>query len=83
MPLLSPLSSTSDSSFPRGYVGDPKATQEVLTCDGWLKTGDMLVMDGDGFLSVVDRKKELIKYKGFQGMSRRISALATLYSRVL
>ena len=48
-----------------GYVGDPKATQETLVSDGWLRTGDLCYIDGEGFLYVVDRIKELIKYKAY------------------
>lgn len=50
-----------------GYLGNPKATAETLTSDGWLKTGDVAVVDADGHFTVVDRRKELIKYNGFQG----------------
>ena len=51
----------------RGYVGNPQATAETITSDGWLRTGDIAVYDSEGFLTIVDRRKELIKYKGFQG----------------
>ncbi|CBI40069.3 unnamed protein product, partial [Vitis vinifera] len=50
----------------KGYVGDRKATRETLVSDGWLRTGDLCYIDGEGFLYVVDRLKELIKYKGYQ-----------------
>lgn len=50
----------------KGYFDDPAATAETLTEDGWLHTGDIARMDPDGYLWIVDRKKELIKYKGFQ-----------------
>lgn len=48
----------------RGYWEDPEATARVLT-DGWLHTGDIAVADDDGFLSLVDRMKDLIIVSGF------------------
>ncbi|XP_061366121.1 4-coumarate--CoA ligase-like 9 [Gastrolobium bilobum] len=50
----------------KGYVGDDKATVETLDSEGWLKTGDLCYFDSDGFLFIVDRLKELIKYKAYQ-----------------
>ncbi|XP_014627605.1 4-coumarate--CoA ligase-like 9 isoform X2 [Glycine max] len=52
-------------SIMKGYVGDPEATSATLV-DGWLRTGDLCYFDNEGFLYVVDRLKELIKYKGYQ-----------------
>ncbi|KAB5515894.1 hypothetical protein DKX38_026542 [Salix brachista] len=49
-----------------GYVGDPEATSTSLDPDGWLRTGDLCYIDDEGFVFVVDRLKELIKYKGYQ-----------------
>ncbi|XP_042501611.1 4-coumarate--CoA ligase-like 9 isoform X2 [Macadamia integrifolia] len=50
----------------RGYAGDAKATASTLDPEGWLKTGDLCYFDFDGFLFIVDRLKELIKYKAYQ-----------------
>lgn len=48
-----------------GYWGDPEATARVLTEDGWLRTGDVAVVDDDGNLYLVDRAKDLIIVSGF------------------
>ncbi|XP_022729604.1 4-coumarate--CoA ligase-like 9 isoform X2 [Durio zibethinus] len=50
----------------KGYVGDEKATAETLDSEGWLKTGDICYFDSEGFVYIVDRLKELIKYKAYQ-----------------
>ncbi|XP_024044973.1 4-coumarate--CoA ligase-like 9 isoform X2 [Citrus clementina] len=50
----------------KGYVGDDKATSETVHSEGWLKTGDLCYFDSNGFLFIVDRLKELIKYKAYQ-----------------
>ena len=51
----------------KGYLNNPCATMSSITPDGWFKTGDVAIRDDDGFYYIIDRKKELIKYKGFQG----------------
>ena len=48
-----------------GYFCNPAETQLVLSADGWFSTGDLARMDADGFFYIVDRKKDLILYGGF------------------
>ena len=59
----------------RGYLDRPEATAEVLVEDGWLRTGDVAYVDDDGYFYVVDRIKELIKYKGWQVAPADLEAL--------
>ncbi|CAK7328267.1 unnamed protein product [Dovyalis caffra] len=54
------------STVMKGYAGDPGATSATMEPGGWLRTGDLCYIDEEGFLFVVDRLKELIKYKGYQ-----------------
>jgi long-chain acyl-CoA synthetase len=49
----------------QGYWNDPEATRTALTDDGWLRTGDIAVVDDDGYLYLVDRAKDLIIVSGF------------------
>jgi acyl-CoA synthetase (AMP-forming)/AMP-acid ligase II len=49
-----------------GYLGNDKATAETIDDDGWLHTGDLARVDSYGCVYIVDRLKELIKYKGYQ-----------------
>ncbi|MFL9657326.1 4-coumarate--CoA ligase family protein [Streptomyces sp. PB17] len=59
----------------KGYLGRPDATAAMIDSDGWLHTGDVGHVDTDGWLFVVDRVKELIKYKGFQVAPAELEAL--------
>jgi len=49
----------------RGYLHEPEQTARVLTPDGWLRTGDIATVDGDGYLYLVDRAKDLVIVSGF------------------
>lgn len=53
-------------SFSSGYLNNPEATAQTIDSDGWLHTGDIGNYDQDEHFFIVDRVKELIKYKGYQ-----------------
>ncbi|MBF6600432.1 MAG: AMP-binding protein [Dehalococcoidia bacterium] len=59
----------------RGYWKNDAATRETLTADGWLRTGDIASADPDGYMRIHDRKKEMIKYKGYQVAPAELEAV--------
>ena len=59
----------------KGYLGHPEGTAEIIDSEGWLHTGDIGYADADGALYIVDRLKELIKYKGRQVAPAELEAL--------
>jgi acyl-CoA synthetase (AMP-forming)/AMP-acid ligase II len=59
----------------RGYLNRPAETEQMLDPDGWLHSGDIGYVDDDGFFYVVDRVKELIKYKGLQVAPAELEAV--------
>jgi long-chain acyl-CoA synthetase len=58
-----------------GYWDDPEATRAAVTEDGWLRTGDLAVVDDDGFLWLVDRAKDLIIVSGFNVVPAEVEAV--------
>ena len=66
----------------RGYLNNPSATASTIDADGWLHTGDIGHIDEDGHLFVVDRLKELIKYKGFQVPPAELEAILLTHPAV-
>jgi acyl-CoA synthetase (AMP-forming)/AMP-acid ligase II len=58
-----------------GYLGNDQATADTIDADGWLHTGDIVTVTPEGVATVVDRLKELIKYKGYQVAPAELEAL--------
>jgi 4-coumarate--CoA ligase len=67
----------------KGYLNNPDATAECLTEDGWLRTGDLAIIDADGFMFIRDRLKELIKFKGFQVAPAEVEAALIAHAGVV
>lgn len=65
-----------------GYWQNPQETAAVLTAQGWLKTGDMVRIDAQGFLYLVDRKKDLIIVSGFNVYPSEVEAVISAYPGV-
>jgi long-chain acyl-CoA synthetase len=65
----------------REYWGDPEATAEILR-NGWVHTGDIGYQDDDGYVYIVDRKKDLIKPSGFQVWPREVEEVITSHPSV-
>jgi acyl-CoA synthetase (AMP-forming)/AMP-acid ligase II len=66
----------------KGYLNDPDATRNMIDDDAWLHSGDIGYADTDGYLFVVDRVKELIKYKGMQVAPAELEAIIQAHSAV-
>jgi long-chain acyl-CoA synthetase len=66
-----------------GYWERPEATAEAVTADGWLKTGDMAVIQPDGYFQIVDRKKDMILVSGFNVYPNEIEDVVSEHPGVL
>ena len=66
----------------KGYLNAPEATAAMLDPDGWLHTGDLGLIDEQGYVFIVDRVKELIKYKGLQVAPAELEAVLLSHPKV-
>ncbi|WP_321347341.1 long-chain-fatty-acid--CoA ligase [Halopseudomonas oceani] len=66
----------------KGYWNRPEATEEVLDADGWFRTGDVAIIDEDGFVSIVDRIKDLIIVSGFNVYPNEIEDVVAAHPKV-
>ncbi|HEY1332073.1 MAG TPA: 4-coumarate--CoA ligase family protein [Actinomycetota bacterium] len=66
----------------KGYLNNPEATASTIDAEGWLHTGDIGHADDDGYFYVVDRVKELIKYKGLQVPPAELEAVLVRHPSV-
>jgi acyl-CoA synthetase (AMP-forming)/AMP-acid ligase II len=65
-----------------GYLNNPQATAGLKTPDGWVRSGDLGLVDADGFIFITDRLKELIKFKGMQVAPAELEALLLTHPEV-
>ena len=65
-----------------GYLNNPQATASTVDDEGWLHTGDIGYADEDGYFFIVDRLKELIKYKGYQVAPAELEAVLVSHPAV-
>ncbi|PKK13789.1 AMP-binding protein [Thermomonospora sp. CIF 1] len=65
-----------------GYLNRPEETAAVLSEDGWLRTGDIGVFDEDGYLSIVDRKKDMLIYNGYNVYPRELEEILFTHPKV-
>ncbi len=67
----------------KGYYKHPDETAKTITPDGWLKTGDIGYMDEDGFMFIVDRKKDMILVSGFNVYPNEIEEVLVSHPKVM
>jgi len=67
----------------QGYWNKPEETAEVMTSDGFFRTGDVAIMTEDGYFKIVDRKKDMILVSGFNVYPNEIEGILAAHSAVL
>lgn len=67
----------------KGYLNRPEATAETIDENGWLRTGDVAVMNEEGFFKIVDRKKDMILVSGFNVYPNEIEDAACLHPHII
>jgi long-chain acyl-CoA synthetase len=67
----------------KGYWNQPEESAKVFLPDGWIKTGDIAQIDGDGFVKIVDRKKDMILVSGFNVYPNEVEDVAGTHPKVL
>ena len=67
----------------KGYYNRPDETAKTITSEGWLNTGDMAIMDDDGYFRIVDRKKDMILVSGFNVYPNEVEDVLVSHPKVL
>ncbi|MEO8458878.1 MAG: AMP-binding protein [Chloroflexota bacterium] len=67
----------------QGYWQNAESTAETLPGEGWIRTGDIVSVDEEGYVTILDRKKEMIKYKGYQIAPAELEALLIEHPAVM
>lgn len=67
----------------KGYWNNPEETKKIMLPDGWLKTGDVGMVDEDGFFKIVDRKKDMILVSGFNVYPNEVEDVVATHPKVL
>ncbi|KAF2589316.1 hypothetical protein F2Q70_00040261 [Brassica cretica] len=67
----------------KGYFRNEEATKETINSEGWLKTGDLCCIDDEGFVFILDRLKELIKYKAYQAPPAELEGLLLTHPEII
>ncbi|MFX0051658.1 MAG: AMP-binding protein [Candidatus Hermodarchaeota archaeon] len=66
----------------RGYLNKPEATKTTIEPDGWLHTGDVGIMDEDGYIKIVDRVKDMLNISGYKVYSVHVEDILTKHSAI-